>query len=206
MLYQFSRIGTYLFTPLLMPFLLIYLALRLDPYLIFFVNSTKGQLTLLIVVIATLLFPLINLFFLKKAGFISNYHLHIRRERIAPTITTIIYYCLGYYLIKQARLPISVYSLYVGVIVAALLALLISLRWKISMHAIGIAGVTGGVYGLFKIHHFVNFPLLITLIFITGWVMSSRLVLKAHTPAQVYAGAVLGFLTTYFSVINGLLI
>lgn len=206
MLYQFSRIGTYLFLPLLMPLLLIYLALQLDPYLVFFVSPAKGNLTLLVIAMATLVFPLINLFFLKKAGLISSFHLQKRRERIAPAVATIIYFALGYYLIKQAQLPIAVYSLYLGVIASALLALFVSLKWKISMHAIGIGGVLGGMYGLFKLHEFVNWPLLIALILITGWVMTSRIALKAHTPAQVYAGALFGFLVTFITVVTGVVI
>ena len=39
-----------------------------------------------------------------------------------------------------------------------------------------------------------------------GLVLTARLILKAHQPAQVYAGAAVGFLCTFFSVSTGLFI
>lgn len=206
MLYRISQIGTYLFIPLLMPLLALYLALRMDPYLIFFVSPAKGHLTLLVVCLATLIFPLVNLFLLMKAGVITDYHLVKRKERIAPAISTLVYFGLGYYLIKQAGLPTVVYSVYLGAVFSAFFAMLISLRWKISMHSIGIAGVAGAMYGLFKLHDFVNWPLLITLILISGWVMTSRVALQVHTPAQVYAGALLGFFVMLLTVVTGVVV
>ncbi len=70
------------------------------------------------------------------------------------------------------------------------------------MHAAGIAGVLGSTIGLFQIHNFSNHWLISTLIVIMGLTLSSRLILSAHTPAQVYAGAAIGFATTYLMVIG----
>lgn len=206
MLYRISQIGTYLFIPLLMPLLALFLAIRFDPYLVFFVSPAKGQLTLLVVGLATFLFPLINMVLLKKARVITSYWLQNRKERIAPSISALAYFALGYFLIKKGDLPPVVYSIYLGIVFSAFLAMLISLRWKISMHAIGISGVVGAMYGLFKLHDFVNWPLLIALILITGWVMTSRVALQVHTPAQVYAGAMLGFVVMLLTVVMGVVI
>jgi len=125
---------------------------------------------------------------------------------LAPAITTLIYFTLGYFLIKKGELPLVIYSMYLGGLASVFVAMLISLKWKISLHAIGISGVLGGIYGLFKIHEFVNIPLIIVLIICSGLVMMSRLELKAHTPAQVYVGFLVGFAIVYLSVVWGVVI
>lgn len=206
MLNVLSHIVTYLFMPLLIPLLALYLAIRFDPYLVLFMPPEKVQLTLIVVVLATFLFPLINLFLLRKAGVITSYGLENRKERIAPAISTIVYFALGYYLIKKGALPPVLYSLYLGAVFSAVAGLLVTFRWKISLHAAGMGGIVGGLYGLFKVHEFVHWPLLVVLILITGLVMSARLELKVHTPAQVYAGAAMGFTITLLSVVMGVVV
>lgn len=206
MLNVLSHIVTYLFMPLLIPLLVLFLAIRFDPYLVMFMPPEKVQLTMIVVVLATFIFPLINLFLLRKAGVITSYGLENRKERIAPAISTIVYFALGYYLIKKGALPPVLYSLYLGAIFSALAGMLVTFRWKISLHATGMGGIVGGMYGLFKVHEFVHWPLLVVLILITGLVMTARLELKVHTPAQVYAGAAIGFTITLLSVVMGVVV
>lgn len=206
MLIRISKLVSLLFIPLVMPLLALYLAMRFDPYMALFLSPEKAKLTLIVVGMATFLFPLINLVILRKFGVITSYWLKDRKERIAPTISTILYFGLGYFLIQKGYLPTALYSLYLGALFSAVLAMLITLKWKISLHAIGISGVVGGMYGLFKLHEFVNWPVLIALIIIAGWVMTARIALKAHTPAQVYAGAALGFTVTFLCVVMGVVV
>jgi membrane-associated phospholipid phosphatase len=195
-----------LFLPLFMPLLALWLTITYDPFMMFFLSPAKTQMTLIVVSLATIVFPLINLVLLKKAGVITSYNLDNRNERLAPAITTLIYFTLGYFLIKKGELPLVIYSMYLGGLASVFIAMLISLKWKISLHAIGISGVLGGIYGLFKIHEFVNIPLMILLIICSGLVMMSRLELKAHTPAQVYVGFLVGFAIVYLSVVWGVVI
>lgn len=206
MLIRISQLVSLLFIPLAMPLLGLYLAMRFDPYMALFLSPEKSRLTLIVVGMATLLFPLINLYILRRFGVITSYWLRDRKERIAPAISTILYFGLGYFLIQKGYLPTALYSLYLGALFSAVLAMLISLKWKISLHAIGISGVVGGMYGLFKLHEFVNWPLLFALIIVAGWVMTARMALDAHTPAQVYAGAALGFTVTFLCVVMGVVI
>jgi len=203
---NFSAFISVLFLPLFMPLLALWITVSFDPYLVYFLSPAKTQLTLLVVGISTIIFPLINFVLLKKAGVISSYRLENRKERLGPALTTLIYFSLGYFLIKKGDLPTVLYSMYLGGLASVFLAMLISLKWKISLHAIGVSGVLGGIYALFKIHEFANIPLLIALVICTGLVMMSRLVLKAHTPAEVYTGFIVGFLCTYLSVSWGVVL
>lgn len=203
MLRTSSHIASYLFLPLFMPLFALFLVIRFDPYMAFFLPPVKAKLTLIVVALSTVLFPLINLFLLRKAGIISSYGLEVRRERLAPAVSTMIYFALGYFLIRKGELPPVLYSLYLGALGSVIAASLITLKWKISMHAIGIGGVLGGLYGVFQMHEFFHLPLFLIVLVACGWVMTARLALGVHTPAQVYAGFLLGFSMTWFSVIAG---
>jgi membrane-associated phospholipid phosphatase len=67
--------------------------------------------------------------------------------------------------------------------------LLINLHWKISIHAMGIAGPLTALIYLFGLP-----GLILTLIVpLVGW---SRVYLKRHTPWQVIIGTILGFVLT----------
>lgn len=80
-----------------------------------------------------------------------------------------------------------------GSCVSVVLTLIINLFWKVSAHAIGIAGVVGAVIGLSLRIHYNLSPLIIMLISLFGLVGFARLKLLAHTPSQVYVGFLVGF-------------
>jgi membrane-associated phospholipid phosphatase len=66
--------------------------------------------------------------------------------------------------------------------------------WKISMHMTGIGGLCGSIV-LCAIVWPVDLRLLLALLFVlSGAVGSARLIVNAHTPAQVTAGFFAGFL------------
>lgn len=186
--------------PLMMPLLAVFIAFKFDWYLSGRLVSDQENIIYLIIAMSTIAFPGLNILLLKWYGVVSSLSMPIRKERSAPFISTLFFFGLGYYLLRKGGLPTPVYSIYLGCGLALFVLILINLKWKISVHAAGIAGVVGSTIGLFQIHDFSNFWLIASLIAITGLTLSSRLILNAHTPSQVYAGAVVGFLTTYFSV------
>jgi len=73
-----------------------------------------------------------------------------------------------------------------------LIVFFINLKWKISVHAMGITGPTTAL--LFISPWFFIFGLLSPL------VMWSRLTLKKHTNGQVLAGTILGYLLTFIQL------
>lgn len=100
--------------------------------------------------------------------------------------------------------------LFAGLILLLLLAL-ITLKWKISIHAASIAALTGGMAALtfiaqpiinLKQIFFVNAVLLIFI----GMVSFSRMYLKAHSATQILAGISLGFSLAFIVVFNQLYI
>jgi hypothetical protein len=188
--------------PLMMPLLAVFIAFKFDWYLAGRLVSDQENIIYLIIAMSTIAFPGLNILLLKWYGVVSALSMPIRKERSAPFISTLFFFGLGYYLLRKGSLPIPLYSIYLGCCLVLLLLILINLKWKISIHAAGIAGVVGSTIGLFQIHDFNNFWLIAILIAIAGLTLSARLILSAHTPAQVYAGAVVGFVTTYATVVS----
>jgi hypothetical protein len=73
------------------------------------------------------------------------------------------------------------------------ICMLISLRWKISAHLIGIGGLLGALF-FYAVSFVANFTYIIILLsIIAGVVAYARLQLQTHSPWQVYAGFITGF-------------
>ena len=86
---------------------------------------------------------------------------------------------------------------------ALALTTVITLRWKISAHMVGIGGTAGTVLAIASIHAIPLLPMLAGIILLAGLLGSARLLTSDHTQGQVLAGALLGALCTYFPVVLG---
>lgn len=116
-----------------------------------------------------------------------------RTKRTVPLIFAICSYMLGFLMLLWYGAPdiVSVLMLIYGT--NTLLILIINFYWKISIHAMGIAGPTAAFIFTFG-------PLGIIVGLIIPLVMWSRLKLKKHTPSQVIAGSLLGLLSTWIQL------
>jgi hypothetical protein len=146
------------------------------------------------VFIYTFVLPAYFVYLMKRWGLISSLKLENLKDRRLPYfVTSIIYTALGYFLYsKNSMLFPCGYILWS--IAAVILCLgIISLWWQISAHAAGVGGMIGALAGILGQLGEQNlfFPLLFMVI-LSGYVISARLALNAHTPAQVGAGFLLG--------------
>ncbi len=190
--------------PLFMPLITLWLALRMDPHLGFFLTGQSRLMVLVMVAVMTVAFPLTSTLLLIRAGLVQSITMPDRRERIAPFVMTLIYHALTYYLLRQSPLHPSVLAMFSGAMVAVLFTLLITLYWKISVHMVGIGGLVGALWGLANIHGLYALPLIAMGIVLAGALGSARLVVGGHTQAQVHLGFLLGALCTYLAVSFGL--
>ena len=202
----FSKLISALFHPLVMPILALFLGVASDSLLELYINPARLTMVYLIVALTTIVFPVVSFLFLYRAKEISDLQMTIRKERFKPLITTILYYSLGYYLLRKGELPATLLTFIFGCILATIFATIINLKYKISLHAIGIAGVMGYLCALFHLHDNINIYILFGVIIISGLVLTSRLILKVHTQKEIYMGAFLGFFIIYLAVANALYI
>ncbi len=133
--------------------------------------------------------PLILLSLAVWAGRVRNLELDVRRERPWPMLIALGITVLGLLVLWALGAPRLLLILLISTLVGGLVALLITLRWKISIHTGGAAGaatVLALLYGAAAL------PLLLGVALI-GW---SRVTLGKHTWPQVLAGAALSVAIT----------
>ena len=183
--------------PLFMPLYAILLILQFNPYIQLQVPNLLQPFVLGTIIVFTIVLPCITSLILKSMGVINSLYMNTTKERKWPFIFTLIWYYLGFYLLSKMGLPESLYLLMIGAISVILTAHFITLRWKISVHMIGIGGLIGAIVGISCRFQYDHINIIYLLIFFAGTIGYSRLKTNSHNSQQVYAGFVLGFLVEW---------
>lgn len=110
-----------------------------------------------------------------------------KEDRMYPLLTVILSYLIGVIILYSLNAPPIITVLMFCYFSIAIVVVLISHFWKISLHSMGMAGPATALIYVFGIPGIV-FSLIVPP------VMWSRVYLKKHTISQVIAGACLGFL------------
>ncbi len=183
--------------PLLIPTLGLFLIFNLGGHFTYLPLDHK-RVIYLIVFLSTCALPLSLIPLFMLLGVIKSVYMKERKERILPTVFTGIFYCLGYFFLSRISIvPSFIQGFILATIIAISIALLITLFWKISMHMIGIGGLTGALLALsyrFGIDMWMLFAFVVVL---AGLLGTARLYLNAHTPGQVHVGFLLGGLIVF---------
>lgn len=137
--------------------------------------------------------PLILVVYMLKKGIISDFYANDRNERFIPFMATIFSYMMGTVALMAVKAPEQITALMACYIVNGVVLLLITMKWKISIHASGIASpVTALVYLLGT-----RLMPLFLLFLPVAW---ARVELKAHNKKQVTAGAVISTVLTWLQM------
>ncbi len=147
----------------------------------------------------TLFLPLFSVVVLRYANLLGSFTMRERGERIIPfSFISAFYVLLSYLFITKVQMNALVLVSITVITVQVLLLTIITLFWKISVHSIGISGVLGVLVAVAMKFPEANllYPI-ICIILLTGLTMSARLQLNAHTPAEVLAGGLMGFLLSF---------
>jgi hypothetical protein len=134
--------------------------------------------------------PLILVVLMLKKGVITDFYATERMERFIPFMATIASYSFGALALIITDAPAPITALMACYIVNGLVLLVITLKWKISIHASGIASpVTALVYLLGS-----RLIFLFLLFIPVAW---ARVELNAHDKKQVTAGAIISGVLTW---------
>ncbi len=188
--------------PLLIPLAGI-LILFFSGSFISFIPPQAKKIIILLFITGTILLPLFMFTFLWFRGVNSNFLLEERSERIFPFAVTFIFYLFTYLILLRIPVYKLVHSFMLGGLISLLILILLSFKWKISAHMTGLGGLTAFIL-------IVSYKLQINLIafFIlaviaSGITATSRLILKAHNPVEVYTGFVMGCIVMLGAMIWG---
>ncbi|MDX5418742.1 MAG: hypothetical protein LPK09_05965 [Hymenobacteraceae bacterium] len=149
----------------------------------------------------TFIIPGLGAFVMFRTGFIDSYEIDRREQRSKPLLFTGLCYAVTTYLLQREPIFDHIFFFVMGIIAASVfLAWFVSFFWKISAHGIGLGGAFGVLLLLDKLIPDAQllFPI-VGAILASGAVISARLALHAHTPAQVYTGFGAGLLLVLFA-------
>ncbi len=194
-----SHVISTVFQPLLMP---TYGVMLLFMYTYFGVAySNRFWHIVTPIMLFSFVIPGILIYLLLRIGLISDLSLKVRKERFYPYFITLLSYSAMVIFYYKAQMPTWFITMMAGSIAIMIIAILITLVWKISAHMFGVGGLVGGVMSVcYYVEHSNPYWLFIGLFILAGSVGTSRLILKRHTLAQVIAGFLLGFSVAFLFV------
>ena len=189
---KFAKFISYLLHPLLLPTYALLVLFGQSAYFIMMLPTNYRWAMLGLIFGNTVLLPIIIIWMMRSKGLISSMHLPERRERTFPFIIAALAYFATWFMLGNMGLP-SIYLLFIlGAAILTVLATLINFFWKISIHMLGMGGVTGGFIGLMLFRSIYSPMLLIAIILLSALVAFARLKLNTHNEAQVYVGYLVG--------------
>lgn len=176
-------LSTFFIPPTLFLFTFVFLAL-------FFESPENTIPVIFTTMVFGVMIPIVLFAYLVKTKKIINQDATNKEERTAPYIYGIILYAIGLIILYLSNAGDLVMTVWFAYLLNTFVILVINKFWKISAHAMGVAGPLGLFYFLFGIY---SYPLFVLLLVI-AW---SRIYLKCHTPLQVAMGSIYGFFSVY---------
>jgi len=186
----------YVFHPLFIPTYFFLFLMQVLPFE--FVGITEWQLKMRLFSVAwlTAFFPAFAVFLLWRLKLSDSIFLRTQKERIIPYVITMFFYWWMYYLSRNfTDQPIALKFFYLGIFVASAIGMTVNNFMKVSLHAMGIAGLTTAVI-LVSVFYPVNNAVWVLLaVLLTALVISARLVVSDHTKKELIVGLFIGVCT-----------
>ncbi len=187
---------SYVFHPLFIPTYFFLYLMQVLPFE--FVGITDWQLKMRLFSVAwlTAFFPAFAVFLLWRLKLSDSIFLRTQKERIIPYVITMFFYWWMYYLSRNfTDQPIALKFFYLGIFVASAIGMTVNNFMKVSLHAMGIAGLTTAVI-LVSVFYPVNNAIWVLLaVFLVALVISARLVVSDHSKKELLVGLFIGVFT-----------
>ena len=195
-----AKIISAVFNPLLMPTYALLILFTTNTYFTFLPFEAKKAI-FLTTFISTCLLPLAFIPLFMYQRLIQNIEMENKRERLLPFSVVTILYFLSFFLMKQMGVPPTILNVILAGGILILIIVLITIRWKISAHMAGIGALSATLVAFTVVLKADFIGYLLISLFVAGILGTARMVLKSHTPQEVYAGFGLGVTVlslTYF--------
>ena len=158
----------------------------------FFYNS-QIIVTFIQVTILTLLLPLSMYFLFRSLGVVSSFTEASISERKMPiAVQAVLLFVLIKFSVSRDTVA-ELYFFFLGGFLSSVIVLAsVILKFKASLHMIGISALTCFIFGLSMYYQMPFVNLVAFSIVCVGLVASSRLYMKAHTYPELIAGMIIG--------------
>jgi hypothetical protein len=196
-----AHVLSYVFHPIFLPTSGLVIVFALNGFIASTTPFDKQVFLVSWIFVNTAIIPFLFTLFLRWKKMVSSIQLETREDRIVPFTFALFFYLTNYWLLRDIYMPTIIYSLFLGSSIAVALALVFNFFTKISIHMVGMGGITASIYGMAQLY---DLPLINFVIFgivASGLVGSARYILESHNLKQIYLGWVTGFVTVYVPVI-----
>lgn len=185
--------------PFLLPVYLMALLLTMTTFALYSANVKFYFMW--VVALYAIIIPFLTLGILRSLGRISDFRVDDRRERLLPLLIGTVCYVLC--ALTFAKIPSAIFlrKFMVAAACCEAMCLVVSLRWKISLHLTGM----GAIVALLVVMNVVGvgnmlIPLSVAIL-CAGALASARLYLGCHNPRQIAAGFFGGFVVSLLAVL-----
>jgi|AntRauTorckE5430_2_1112549.scaffolds.fasta_scaffold09909_2 hypothetical protein len=218
MLKPLAQVVSVLFHPLLIVTYMLVLLLLINPYLfgVYSISDEFSKLLILQVFLSTFFIPGFAVAMLRFTGLVNSLEMKTQKERIGPYVITGMFYIWMFRnFLGNAQVPTAFSAFLLGASIGLFIAFFINIFSKISAHAVGMGGLLGmvvitlllfshdtfliglGQLGTFEVSMY--WVLMLTVL-IAGLVGTSRLILQAHEPTDLYGGYLVGFVSQFIAL------
>jgi membrane-associated phospholipid phosphatase len=160
-----------------------------------------NSILLIWLLIFSFLVPILAVLMMKGLGLIKDLVMSDKTDRIGPYIIVGLLYIVIFMNMKNnSAIPIEMAIFSLGATIGIFAAFVINLFSKISMHTVGMGGFLAMM--MICVGHSIsnNDFILILAVIAAGLVGSSRLILGAHEPNEIYGGYAIGFLAQFVAL------
>ena len=201
-----AQVLSVVFHPLLLPTYLFAVILYYMPTATLTLPYRVRWVVLGMIFFTTFIIPGLAAYSMVRLGHLDSLEMDRREQRGLPLLFTGVCYALTSYLLYREPTFDAIFYFVMGIIAASVfLTFIISQFWKISAHAMGM----GGGLGLLLVLNWLApdammmGPIALGIL-LAGAVLTARLSLHAHTPAEVYGGFGCGLLLAVVAAYTGL--
>jgi hypothetical protein len=188
-----AEILSVVFHPVFLPLyglLIIYSAHTLHS----FIPTQVKRMILILVMANNLLMPMALATVLYARGAIKTFNARDRNERVILLSFSLLMYSLTAFILIRMQVPGLFRAFFISIALVTLSTLLITIFYRISLHASGIGGLLVLVVFMASVYNISMVWQAVAVALAAGAVMSSRIYLEDHTPAEVWAGLSAGAL------------
>ena len=202
-----------LFHPLLLPTYIFLLLVGVNPYLFGTteLGDSRAMGNLILIFLDTFVIPVVAVFIMARLNMINSLMMEEKSERIGPLLLVMVLYFWIYWNFNQSNQTPTLFNAFLlGVVIALVVAFVINLLDKISLHATGMGGLVAvsvillGTFGSEGIPigtWTVGLSLVVLItVLLAGLVGTARLALGVHDKLQLYVGYALGFVAQFMAL------
>ncbi len=190
---KLAGIISLLFHPLLLPTYMLIILFYIPGFTIFSYSTETKFYLIAFVFIMTFGIPASLVYMLKRFKVIESLQMNNRKERLIPLGMMAGIYFITFYSLNNIG-SLALFNLFlIGVAIVSLVAIVITLYTKISLHMMGAGGVSGALLGLLLAYPVDMRWLFYLVILLAGVIGYARLTITNHTLRQLYNGFMMGF-------------